>query len=653
MYSQEAPHGRAKFFGVWTEHFSKLFVLKDNTKPVQLLSEINRRSVAQQTSQSAIAESHAPAPAPSAPGPEEIRAQLEKVLASRLFARSARLCRFLRFSVEESLAGNCGRLKEQIIGTEVFDRRPDYDPRIDPIVRVEARRLRGKLKAYYASSGRGDSMTIGLPKGAYLPFFKTRAAAPGSRTSLMAASGSALAPRKSIAILPFANMMQGADDDYFSDGLTEELIHLLTRIPSLRVVAWSSTSKLRGREADLAGIRRQLRVGSVLRGSVRRTPERVRVTVQLIDSASGDYLWSESYDRGLENVFEIQGEIARAIVQALRLKLTGLPQTETPRRAPNVACYNLCLQGRFHANKRTMDGLRKSVERFEEAILADESCAEAYAGLADAYSLLADYGLMSPAEAVPKARAAAERALELDPQSAEANVSLAFVRSSFEWRWEEAEALYRTAIAANPGYSRARHWFGLDYLGLLGRFQEALSEVRAAHDLDPLSMILREGVGYMHMLCRDYPRSVAVYREITDMDPDFYKGHSSLGRVLSLMAKYDLAIASLERARQLGGEVPSILAALGEVLGRAGRTDEAHGVLRELTALSQTRWVPASCFAILHLGLGDHATALTFLETATDRRELPVTALNVHPLYDPLRSEPRFQRLLERIGLAS
>ena len=188
-------------------------------------------------------------------------------------------CRFLRFSVEESLAGNDGRLKEQIIGTEVFDRRSEYDPRIDPIVRVEARRLRAKLKAYYASLGRGDSIMIGLPKGAYLPFFKTRAAAPqGSRTSLIAASGSAPAPRKSIAVLPFANMMQGADDDYFSDGLTEELIHLLTRIPILRVVAWSSTSKLRGREADLAGIRRQLRVGSVLRGSVRRTHERVRVS---------------------------------------------------------------------------------------------------------------------------------------------------------------------------------------------------------------------------------------------------------------------------------------------------------------------------------------------------------------------------------------
>jgi TolB-like protein/Flp pilus assembly protein TadD len=609
--------------------------------------------VAKPTSQSAIAVSQALAPAPSAPGPEEIRAQLEKLLASRLFARSTRLCRFLRFSVEESLAGNGVRLKEQIIGMEVFDRKPDYDPRIDPIVRVEARRLRAKLKAYYTSPGRGDSIMIGLPKGAYLPFFKTRAAAAlGSRTSLIATSGSTLAPRKSIAVLPFANMMQGADDDYFSDGLTEELIHLLTRIPSLRVVAWDSTSKLRGREADLAGIRRQLRVGSVLRGSVRRTPERARVTAQLIDSASGDYLWSETYDRGLENVFEIQGEIARAIVQTLHLKLT-CPQGDTPRRAPNVACYNLCLQGRFHTNKRSAEGLQKSVERFEEAILADESCAEAYAGLADAYSLLADYGLMSPSEAVPKARAAAERALELDPGSAEANVSLAFVRSSFEWRWEEAEALYRTAIAANPGYSRARHWYGVDFLGLLGRCQEALAEARAAYDLDPLSMIIREGLGYMHMICRDYPRAVAVYREITDMDPDFFKGYSSLGRVLSLMGKYDLALAALVRARELGGDVPSILGAMGEVLARTGRVDEARAFLHQLTEMSHTGWVPASCFAILHLGLGDYPAALTFLETATDRREFSVTALKVHPLYDPLRSEPRFQRLLERVGLSS
>ncbi len=604
--------------------------------------------MAKQTSQSAIAESRIPVPAPCLPDPAQVCAQVERVLANRLFTRSTRLCRFLRFSVEQTLAGNGGHLKEQIIGVEVFDRKPDYDPRIDPIVRVEARRLRAKLKAYYSSYGRVDPIVIGLPKGAYLPFFKMRGAGTQDSPLAVASRGPA---RKSIAVLPFTNLTPGAEDDYFSDGLTEELIHLLTRIPNLRVVAWTSASKLRGQESNLKGVRQQLHVGTVLRGSVRRTPERVRVTAQLIDSSSGDYLWSETYDRRLENVFAIQEEMAQAIVQALQIKLTSAVQHEPPRRAPNLTCYNLCLQGRYHANKRTSEGLHKSVERFEEAILADESSAEAYAGLADAYSLLADYGLLSPADGIPKARAAAERALELDPQSAEANVSLAFVRGLFEWRWKEAEALYRTAIAGNPGYSRARHWFGLDHLALLGRCEEALAEVRAAHDLDPLSMIIREGLGYVHVICRDYPAALSAYRELTDMDPGFYKGHSSLGRVLSLTGKYDLAIASLERARELSGSMPSILSALGEVQARRGRLDEAHALLDELKALSQTRWVPASCFAILHLGLGDYAAALTYLETATDRREMPVTALKVHPLYDPLRSEPRFHRLLERIGL--
>ncbi len=601
--------------------------------------------MSKQTTQVTVRATQVPTPALD---PEEITAQVERVLANRLFLRSHRLCRFLRFSVEQTLAGKSALLKEQIIGVEVFDRKADYDPRIDPIVRVEARRLRAKLKAYYNSPGRGDPIMILLPKGAYLPFFKLRAAAQETAAPAPVANGSG---KKSIVVLPFANLLQGTDDDYFSDGLTEELIHLLTRVPNLRVVAWATASQLRGRERDLAGIRQQLHVGTILRGSVRRTEGRVRVTAQLIDSESGDYLWSETYDRRLENVFAIQEEMARAIVRALQLKLTAQSVEEAPRKAPNLACYNLCLQGRFHANKRTSEGLYKSVERFEEAILADQSCAEAHAGLADAYSLLADYGLMNPAEAVPKARAAAERALELDPQSAEANVSLAFVRSLFEWRWDEAEALYRTAIAVNPGYSRARHWYGVDFLALLGRCQDALAEVRVAHDLDPLSMIIREGLGYVHMLCGDYPKALAVYREVTDLDPGFYKGHGSLGRVLSLMGKYELAIQALERARELGGELPSTLSALGGVLARAGRRAEALGVLRELEAMSQTRWVPASCFAILHLGLGDHAAALTYLEAATDARELAVTALRVHPLYDPLRGEPRFERLLERIGL--
>ena len=391
-------------------------------------------------------------------------------------------------------------------------------------------------------------------------------------------------------------------------------------------------------------------MGAVLRGSVRRTNTRVRVTAQLIDAESGSYLWSEAYDRELKNVFAIQEEMARAIVDTLQLRLSTQFGAGVVRKPPPLKCYNFCLQGRFHANKRTVEGLRKSIACYAQAIAADQMCAEAYAGLADAYSLQADYGLIDPAQAIPQARSAAEQALAIDPQSAEAYVSLAFIRSLFDWDWAGAEPLYRRALALNPGYSRAHHWFGLDYLALVGRLDEALSEVLAAHHLDPLSQILREGCGYIHMLRREYTSALTVYQELADLDPSFYKAYSSMGRVLSLMGRYDEAIAMFQRAFELGGPVPSILGALGQTLALAGRRAEAHKYLEKLEAMQKTQWVPASCFAIVHLGLGDHATSLGFLEAACEGRELAVTGLKVHPMYDGLRSEPRFQRVLQRVG---
>ncbi len=580
------------------------------------------------------------------PCPEEIRAQVDKILTSRLFARSERLCRFLRFCVEHTLEEKGDQLKEQLVGVEVFDRKGDYDPRTDPIVRVEAMRLRSKLKAYYTSTGRPDCVLIELPKGAYVPAFRMR---PPSQTARPpAAPANVAAEERSIAVLPFANLTDDPGTDYFSDGLTEELIHLLTRIPRLRVVAWNSMSHFRGREQDLAAIRQQLKVATVLRGSVRRTLGRVRVTAQLIDAESGAYLWSEAYDRQLENVLAIQEEMARAIVDTLQLTLASRASGFAPRTS-NPECYNLCLQGRFHANKRTREGLLQSVACFEQAIVADDCSAIAFAGLADAYSLLAEYGLLDPVQATPKARAAAEKALTLDPASAEAHVSLAFIRSMFDWDWTGAEPLYRRAIALNPGYSRARHWFGGDFLALLGRFDEALLEIRMARHLDPLSPIILEGCGYVKMLQRDYAGALEEYDQLLQLDPMFYRGYSAKARVLSLMGRYEEAIALFERARALGGDVPSILAALGNTLAHAGFVWEARSLLDELQAAAKTRWIPAWSLAIVNIGLGDHEAALGHLETACERREM-VGGFKVHPTYDPLRSEPRFQRILKRIG---
>jgi TolB-like protein/Tfp pilus assembly protein PilF len=580
---------------------------------------------------------------------EEVRAQVRRIVASRLFVRSVRLCRFLHFSVEQALIGASG-MKEQLIGIEVFDRQPDYDPRVDPIVRVEARRLRSKLKAYYADANPADSIRIEFPVGGYAPQFLPLAAhsSGGTRraTPMETVSG-----ETSMAVLPFANLTPGAGHDspgggdYFSDGLTEELIRLLTRVEGLRIVSWHSAAQLRGREQDLDAVRRQLGAAHVLRGSVRRTVERVRVSVYLIDANSGAYLWSEAYDRSPQDVFAMQEEIAQSIVDCLRLAL-ATPRAGSSARPPNVECYNLCLQGRFHANRRTKEGLTKSVGCYEQAIAADPSSALACAGLADAYSLLADYAMARPAEVMPKARVAALRSLELDPSAAEANVSLAFIRSQYDWAWEDAEALYRRAITANPGYARARHWFGLDYLTLFGRFDEAREQLEIARGLDPLSQIIREGFGMFAMMQRDYDAALAAFRDVIELDPTFYKAYASLGRALSMLGRYDEAIEMFETARRMTGGQASLIAALGQTLGLAGRREEAEAFRDQLTNAGS----PPLRLALVNLGLGETQRALDLMERACDERETGVAWFSVHPVYDAVRGEPRFQSILRRIG---
>jgi TolB-like protein/Tfp pilus assembly protein PilF len=571
---------------------------------------------------------------------EQVQEQLERILQSSLFARSERMSRFLRFAVESALANSGSPAKEYHVGVEVFDRAQGYDPRVDPIVRVEARRLRAKLKAYYAAPGFRDPICIEFPKGAYTAVFRLRDANMQAEDSAQTA----------VAVLPFANLSPEAGDDYWSDGLTEELILLLTRVKGLRVVAWYSASQFRGREQDLSSIREDLKAEVILRGSVRRSAGRVRVTAQLIDTSSGSYLWSEAFDRNLSDVLGIQQEIARAIVETLRLAWTPAQSAGPPRKALNLVCYNLCLQARFHANSRTQKGLLKSVECYERASENDPESAVAQAGLADAYSLLADYGVRHPREVMPRAEEAAQRALELDPGSAEALSALAFIRSMFDWKWAEAETLYRRAITINPSYAKARHWFGVDALALLGRFDEAEEQVRLARELDPLSLILSEGIAYVRMLRRDYEGAVDEFRQVMDLDPGFYKAYSGLGRVFSLMGNHDDSIAMFEKAHALAGDVPSIVGALGQTLALSGKNDRARHCLQKLEQMSRLRHVPSASFAILHAGLDEIDQSLTWLETGCENHESQIAALKVHPVYDSLRGEPRFQAILHRIG---
>jgi len=549
--------------------------------------------------------------------------------------------RFLRFAVERTLDGKADELKEYLIGVEVFDRKGSYDPRVDPIVRVEARRLRSKLKAYYEGDGREDPIIFEFITGTYAPAIQERDPAtpidePGVST---------------VAVLPFTNLSGSADHDYFSDGLTEELIHALTKLSGMRVVAWNSAARLRGVEQDLVEVRRQLHVGTVLTGSVRISGTSLRVRAQLIDTQSGVYLWSETFDRQMQEVFTIQEEIARAIVRTLRVQLTGSAEKLVSKSRTSVSAYDYYLKGRYHWHRRTADDLRRSLQYFEAAIEADAQSALAHAGVADAFTLLLEYGLVHPAEGIPKVKAAASRAIELDANLAEAYPSLALIRSHSDWEWEDAERLYRKAIALNPGYATAHHWLGLDCLALMGRLEEGKIEIEIALQLDPLSSILYEGRAFLYILNRDYEEAIRLCREMQQFDPSFYKGYTSMGRALALAGNYPEALAMLEKGRGLSGDVPSVLAAIGQVFALSGDRASAQGVLAKLTARASEVHIPSTSFAVVHMGLGENDRALDWLEKACNQHELTLGVLKVHPLYDPLRTNPRFQAVLQRLRL--
>jgi TolB-like protein/Flp pilus assembly protein TadD len=452
-----------------------------------------------------------------------------------------------------------------------------------------------------------------------------------------------------VAVLPFSNAAATPDDEYFSDGLTEQLVHELTRVKGLRVLAWSSSSKLRGREEETHRTARELGADHLLVGSVRRAGGRVRIAARLVQTASGYYLWSETYDRELVDLFAVQEEIARAIARTLEGTLSPRPR---PAVAPGrVDAYDFYLRGRYLWNQRTSEGLEQSVECFGRALALDEGFALAHAGLADAYCLLAEYGMMAPAAAVPLARTAALRALELDPRSSEAHASHAMIRAMYDWQWDEAEALYRRSIELSPGYATAHHWLALDLLALLGRFTEAHEEIELARQLDPLSLSIMEGKPYLLMLERRYEEAIEGYRRVAELDPHFSRSYTGMGRTYLQMGRLTEGIAMLQKGRELAGDSAGVLGALGQAAAWAGDREDARRYLATLHSIGEARYVPCTTVALIHAALGELQTAIGWLERAAEQRDLPLALVHVHPAYDALRQEPRFAALLARMRL--
>jgi serine/threonine-protein kinase len=456
------------------------------------------------------------------------------------------------------------------------------------------------------------------------------------------------ATMESVAVLPFSNAMRDPDAEYLSEGITEDLINSLSQVPHLRVPARATVFAYRN-EPDPRKAGRALGVRVVLVGRVARLGEDVVVEADLIDVEDGSQLWGKRFPAKFSAAFSVQEAIAQEISQSLRLKLTGDQEKRLVKRYTESAeAYDLYLKGRYHWNKRSEEGIRKAMDFFERAIVKDPQYALPFSGLADAYTSLAFYGSLPPREAMPKAREAAVRALQLDDTIAEAHAALGDVRYLFDWDWPGAEEEFRRAIALNPGYATARQWYA-SYLVVLGRLNEAQMQIDRAQSLDPLNPVIRTDVGMTRYYAEDYTGAVDQYRKTLELDPDFLLAHIYLGLAHLHHGATDEAIREFELASGIAPGHPDPIAALGYSLAVAGRRREAEAAVQKLVAMSKERFISAFPIAFVYVGLGDRDRAFEWLERAGDERAGRLVYLRIEHAFDPLRSDPRFPRLLDRL----
>jgi TolB-like protein/DNA-binding winged helix-turn-helix (wHTH) protein/Tfp pilus assembly protein PilF len=456
---------------------------------------------------------------------------------------------------------------------------------------------------------------------------------------------------RSLAVLPLENLSGDASQNYFADGMTDELITNLAQISALRVISRTSVMLYKGARKPLPQIARELNVDAVVEGTVLRSGDQVRVTAQLIEASTDKHLWSQSYEGELRDTLALQNRVASAIADQIRINLTPHEQAVLKSvKLVNPEAYESYLKGRYFWNKRTADGLKVALAYFKEAIEEDPKYAQAYSGLADTYALLGDwqYAVMTPKEAFPKAKAAAIKALELDSTLGEAHNSLAFVLDGFDWDLDAGGKEFQRAIALNPGYATAHHWYAW-HLSLLGRFDEAITEMRKAENLDPLSLIINADLAELLGLAHSYDESIRQSRKTIEMDPNFALAHSQLAQAYLQKHMYDEAVAELQEAVKLSGDSPTCIANLARAYVASGKRSEAVKLLGDLKKRSNPGYSNAAEIAMIYASLRDADQSMTWLEKGYDERFNPGVLLR--PGFDPLRSDSRFQNLLHRVGL--
>jgi TolB-like protein/Tfp pilus assembly protein PilF len=461
-------------------------------------------------------------------------------------------------------------------------------------------------------------------------------------------------PAKSIAVLPFDNLSRDPDNAFFAEGVQDEILTRLAKVADLKVISRTSTQHFKSAPDNLPQIAKQLGVANVLEGSVQKVADQVRVNVQLINALTDAHLWAETYDRKLTDIFAVETDVAKAIAETLRAKLTGSEERMMSMKpTENTEAYELYLKGRFFWNKRTGADLREAIDYFNQAIAKDPSYALAYAGLADSYTLLSVFGAASPQDSIPQARAAVKKALELDNTLAEAHASFGRILSGYDYDFERAIAEFERAIQLNPNYATSYHWISNGPLTARGEFDRAIAEGKRAVELDPLSMIYNADLGQVYFYARRYDEAISQVRKAIEIDPHSYLAHYYLGQIYQLQGHLTKAIGEYQKAVELDDD-PEALAFLGQAQARAGQHDEAQKILSRMTEEAKSRYVSAYSFALMFIALGDKERAIDSLERAyREGAANDIITIKVDPMLEDLRGQPRFEALAEKIVPAS
>jgi TolB-like protein len=573
-----------------------------------------------------------------------VRDQLVRVVNSPGFVSSTRLCRFLTHIVNRTIDGDIDSLKEFSIAMEVFDRTSKYDPNIDAIVRVEARRLRGKLKAYYEDGqGTVDPVLIGLRPGSYVPVFRWLDAQPAKHREEI---GAATPPgRICVAVLPFVNMSPEPEQDYFCDGISEEITNSLTRVSGMKVIARTSAFHFKGANVDIREVGQRLGANLVIEGSVRKAGEQLRITAQAIQTESGHHLWSETFRRELKDVFAIQEEIAQSVADLLRLHMPGVEGAVRPS-APGLDAYTKYLRARFLIHQQSPETLYTALEQLRKLTETYPDYALAYSGMATASGILAQFGMVSGREVYPEVKANAERGYALDPESGNTCTVLGALRAWFEHRWDEAEKLYDRALQLQPSHALA-HTFRAMTLLCRGDISAADSGLRRSTELDPLSASDCARMAYLHYVNGDYPSAEEHLRKSFELDRDYPEARLYEGLLHFQQQRYDAVIQILSTSTS-----PLEIGLLAAAHAQGGSLSQAEGCIARLHQLAGRQYVTPLAEGFAAVGMGDFDLALRCLDEAIDHKTNFVNLLAIEPFFHPLHAHRRFANLLKKLNLS-